>query len=125
MHHQFRQNRSIHCGDSDFTIVQYDYNLPFGLQNYGPHFTYTSALTVRKFWYVFYPLMVRMSAFYTSPHNSIENDYCSGKQGFVVGQLGLVESVGLGLVRSLRSGLRVMVSVSVSGSGDKPGLPPE
>jgi len=28
---------------SDFTIFQYDYNWPFGPQNYGPHFTHTSA----------------------------------------------------------------------------------
>jgi len=43
----------------------------------------------------------------------------------VVGQLGLVGSVGLGLglVRSLGLGLRVRVSVSISGSDDKPGLP--
>jgi len=29
-------------------------------------------------------------------HNSIENDYCDDKFGFVVSQLGLVGSVGLG-----------------------------
>jgi len=48
---------------------------------------------------------------------------CGGKPGFVVSRLGLVGSVGLGLglVTSLRLGLRV--SVSISGSGDKPGLP--
>jgi len=57
----------------------------------------------------------------------IENDYCGGKLGLVVGQLGLVESVGLGLgfVRSLGLVLRVGVSVDISGSGDKPGLPPQ
>jgi len=30
---------------SDFTIFQYDYSSPFGPQNYGPHFTHTSALS--------------------------------------------------------------------------------
>jgi len=40
----------MHCGESDFTII--------GPQNYGPHFTHTSALTVRKFRSAFYPLMV-------------------------------------------------------------------
>jgi len=54
----------MRCGDSDFTIFQYDYNRQLGPQNYGPHFTHTSALTVRKFWSAFYPLT---SAFYTSP----------------------------------------------------------
>jgi len=58
-------------------------------------------------------------------HNSIENNYCGGKLGFVVSRLGLVGSVrlGLGLVTSLGLGLRVKVSVSISDSGDKPGLP--
>jgi len=60
-------------------------------------------------------------------HNSIENDYCGGKLGFVVSQLGLVGSVGLGLglVTSLRLGLKVRVSVSISSGGDKPGLLPQ
>jgi len=59
--------------------------------------------------------------------NSIDNDYCSSKQGFVVGRLRLVGSVGLGLglVRSLGLRLRVRVSASIIGSGEKPGLPPQ
>jgi len=28
---------------------------------------------------------------------TVENDYCGGKMGFVVGRLGLVRSLGLGL----------------------------
>jgi len=50
--------------------------------------------------------------------NSIENDYCSGKIGFiVVSPLGLVGSVGLrlGLVTSSGLWLRVRVSVNISG----------
>ena len=47
---------------NDFMIFQYDYNWPFSPQNYGPHFTHTSALSVRKFWSAFYPLTVRKSA---------------------------------------------------------------
>ena len=45
--------------------------------------------------------------------NSMENDYCGGKLGFVMSRLGLVGSVGLGLglVTSLGLGLRVKVSV--------------
>jgi len=44
-----------------------------------------------------------------------------------VSQLGLVGSVGLdlGLVMSLWLGIRVKVSVSISGGGDKPGLLPQ
>jgi len=42
-----------------------------------------------------------------------------------VGQLELVGSVGFGIVRSLGLGLKVMVSVSISDSGDKTGLPPQ
>jgi len=57
-------------------------------------------------------------------HNSIENDYCGGKLEFVVSQLGLV-GLELGLVTSLGLGLRVRVSVSIRGGGDKPGLPPQ
>jgi len=41
---------------SDFMIFQYDYNWPFGLQNYSPHYTHTSTLTVHKFWSAFYTL---------------------------------------------------------------------
>jgi len=43
------------------------------------------------------------------------------------GQLGLVRSVGLGLglIRSFGLGLLVRVSVSISGSGEKPGLLPQ
>jgi len=64
---------------------------------------------------------------YKYRHNSIENDYCGSKLGFVVSRLGLVGSVGLGLglVTSLGLGLRFRVSVSISGGGDKPGLPPQ
>jgi len=47
---------------SDFTIFQYDYNWPFGPQNYGPHFTHMSTLMIRKFWSAFYPLTVCKSA---------------------------------------------------------------
>ena len=56
MHHQskFHPNHSMPYGDSDFTI--------FGPQNYGLHFTHMSALTVRKFWSTFYPLMACTSA---------------------------------------------------------------
>ena len=45
----------------------------------------------------------------------------------MVSQLGLVGSVGLelGLVTSLGLGLRVRVSVSIRGGGDKPGLLPQ
>jgi len=49
-------------------------------------------------------------------HNSVENDYCGGKPGFVVSP-GLVTSLGLWL--------RVRVSVSISGGGGKPSLPPQ
>ena len=52
-------------------------------------------------------------------NNSIKNDYCGGKLGFVMSRLGLV-GLHLGLVMSLGLGWRV--SVSISGSGDKPGL---
>jgi len=51
----------------DIVIFQYNYNSPFGPQNYGPHFTHTSALTVRVL-----PVdgpQVRTSAFYTWPIN--------------------------------------------------------
>ena len=47
---------------SDFTIFQYDYNWPFGPQNYGPHFTHTSTHTVCKCWSTFYPLTLHKSA---------------------------------------------------------------
>ena len=43
----------------------------FGPQNYGPHFTHTSALAVRKFWSALYPFTVRTSAgshFTRRPH---------------------------------------------------------
>jgi len=55
----------------------------------------------------------------------IENDFCGGKLGFNVDRLELVGSVWLGLwlVRSLVLALRIRVSVGVSGSGYKPGLP--
>jgi len=51
-------------------------------------------------------------------HNSIKNDYCSGKLGLVVSRLGLVGSVelGLSLVTSLGVWLIVRVSESISGS---------
>ena len=54
-------------------------------------------------------------------HNSMENNYCGGKLGFVVSRLGLVGSVGLGLalVTSLDLGLRFRVSVIISSVGDK------
>jgi len=54
--------------------------------------------------------------------SSIKNDYCGGKLGFLVSQLGLLGSVGLGLglVMSLGLGLWVRVSVSINRSGDKP-----
>jgi len=49
----------VHNAEIDFKI--------FGLQNYGPHFTHTFALTVRKFWSAFYLLTVHSSTFYTCP----------------------------------------------------------
>jgi len=41
------------CRYSDFTIFQYDYNWPFGPQNYDPHFTHMTTLMIRKFWFDF------------------------------------------------------------------------
>jgi len=71
MHHQskFRPNRSMRCGDRGPIVISRFFNIitidHVGLQNYAPHFTHTSTLTVRKFWSAFYPLTVCTSA---GPH---------------------------------------------------------